>query len=438
MKKFLTICMALLFAGAAFAQEVKTEEKKGPALTYGFKGYAFGVTGSSADFGYDYTHVRVRPSLAVVNENVKGVVTFEIDQDFGKQDNASDGTAPGADAGTDNKVVEVKHAYMEAKDAIVPGLTFMAGLNAYFFPMVVDNDFAMLQAGYDFGMGKAVFSYIKIDEYAVMESDAAAVEENKDLQAYALDVPLKFGAISVRPGVMAIRGEKESDNFAEASLMNYAVNVKGDMGMVAFNASGAYLSGDINADTETSSYAFDANVDIKPIENIKVGAFITYATGDDDTVETEENNGYFNVMNSIFGKNESAGSGKTSSGATDGRLFLLENGSGNVTRNGGLNYYDTMDNEYGYMSYGLYVEGKFDKLTAFAQFGMASILEDEEAGDSAIGSEIDLRVDYEIGPKTVIFAQYANFMAGDLFIAPGSTTDAEGGYEVAFGMTASI
>lgn len=434
MKKFLTICMALLFTGGAFAQEVKTEEKKAPAFTYGFKGYAFGVSGGQNDFAYDYAHIRVRPYLTVGSENVKGVVALEIDQDFGKE-----ATDAGADPGTDNKVVEVKHAYMEAKDAVIPGLTLMAGLNGYMFPLVVDNDYAMFQAGYDFGMGKAIFSYIKIEEDSVVENSAADVEDNKDIDAYALDLPIKLGSISVRPGVIAVKGGTESTNFSDASLMNYAINVKGDLGMVAFNASGAYLSGDINADTETSSYAFDANVDIKPVENVKIGAFITYATGDDDTVETEENNGYFSVMNSVFGKNEdSSVAGKTSSGVTDGRLYLIENGVGSITRNGGLDYYDVMDNEYGYMSYGLYAEGKFDKLTVFAQFGMASIVEDEEAGDSALGSEIDLRVDYEIGPKTVVFAQYANFMAGDLLIGAGSATDAESGYEIAFGMTSSI
>lgn len=433
MKKFLTICMALLFAGAAFAQEVKTEEKKGPAFTYGFKGQAFAVTGSQADLAYDYTHVRVRPNFALTNENVKGVVTFEIDQDFGKQ-----ATDTGADAGTDNKVVEVKHAYMEAKDVVVPGLTLMAGLNAYLFPMVIDNDYAMMQAGYDFGMGKAIVSFIKIDEYEVIENTAADAKQNKDLDAYALDLPIKLGSIVVRPGVIMVKGGKESATFTETSLMNYAVNVNGDMGMVAFNFSGSYLSGDLNATTETAAYGMDANVDVKPIENVKVGGFFTYGTGNDGT-DAEEDNGYFYNMNKIFGANEtSATAGKTSSGATDGRLFLIENGIGNITRNGGLNYYDVMDNQLGYMSYGLYVEAKFDKLTAFAQFGMASTLEDNAAGDTAIGSEIDLRVDYEIGPKTKVFAQYANFMAGDILVGNGSTTDAESGSEIAFGMTASI
>jgi hypothetical protein len=61
MKRFFTLCMALLFAGSAFAQEVKQEEKKGPEFKYSAKAWAYGVNGSQNDYQYDYAHTRLRP-----------------------------------------------------------------------------------------------------------------------------------------------------------------------------------------------------------------------------------------------------------------------------------------------------------------------------------------------------------------------------------------
>ena len=436
MKKFLTICMVLLFAGAAgnvFAQEVKAEEKKGPVFTYGLKGAAFGVTGTQEDFKYDYAHIRVRPGLSVVNENVKAVVTFEIDQNFGGP--ADDG----ADAGTDNKVVEVKHAYLEVNNtAGITGLKIMAGLNGYKFPLVVDNDFAMTQAGYDFGMGKVILTFIKIDENSAIEETSAGVKQKTDANVYAVDVPLKFGAIAVRPGLISIKGDKLSTTIPEASLMNYAVNVNGNMGLVGFNVSGAYLTGDVSSTVKTSAYAMDAIVDIKPVDTLKISLFATYASGNDGKDATKDNS-YFYNMNKVFGKNVSAAdalAGKTSSGVTDGRLFLLEYGYASAARDGGLDYYDVMDNNSGYMSYGVSGEFKLDKLTAFAQFGMASLVEKDGAGKTAIGSEIDLKVSYEVAPKTLVYAEFADIIAGD--VAIGQYATAKGAYQVAWGLSTSI
>ena len=68
---------------------------------------------------------------------------------------------------------------------------------------------------------------------------------------------------------------------------------------------------------------------------------------------------------------------------------------------------------------------------------MASTVEDNAAGDNGIGSEIDLKVSYEIAPKSTIFVEYGYFMAGD-DMGVGKFSTAENASQVAFGMTASI
>lgn len=444
MKKISTLCMALLFAGSAFAQEAAQEEKKGPEFKYGAKAWVYGANGSQNDYQYNYAHARLRPLLSLGNENIKIVTQLEIDQDFGRSKSSKDyevvddtdavigstsisDDSAGADPGTDNKVLEVKHAYVDAQNVIVPKLSLMGGLNGYKFPLVVDNDYALFQAGYDFGMGKVNISYIKVDEYEIAENTEIDEEQDKDVTAYAVDLPVKISNITVRPGVIYIAGGEQSESFSEAKLTNYALNVSADFGIAAVNATGAYLSGDLNADVETAAYGFDLGVDVKPVDGIKVGAFFTYGTGNDGSDATEDNS-YFYNLNNIFGKTSNK------SGAPDGRLFLLENAT--VTSSA-CNDFDSMDNPLGYMSYGINAEAKFDKLVLFAQFGMASTVEDNEAGDTGIGSEIDLRVSYEIGPKSTIFAEYGYFMAGD-DMGVGKYAEAESASQLAFGITASI
>lgn len=450
MKRFFMVCMALLFAGSAFAQEVKQEEKKGPEFNFSAKGWVYGISGSQSDYAYDYSHIRVRPLFSISNDNIKLVTQLEIDQDFGREaDPTKYGVGhPGADPGVDNQVVEVKNAYIEAKNVIVPGLSLMAGLNGYKFPIVVDNDFAVYQAGYDFGMGKALVSYIKVNEYDVVEEKADKTKQNQDVQAYALDLPIKFDKLTIRPGVIMIKGSKDyvdaaTTPFAKASLINYALNANADFGMVAFTATGAMMKGTLSDDGTTevknSSMGFDLGVDVKPADGIKIGLFCTYGSGNDGKKATE-NDSYFNTLNNLFGSQKSATvtggvSSNGSAGAPDGRLFLLENAS--IASVGGVNYFDSMDNALGYISYGLSAEGKFDKLVIFAQFGVASTVEKNSAGDKKIGSEIDAKVSYEIGPKTVIFGEYAYLMAGD-DMGLGAYATAEKASQFAFGMTTQM
>jgi len=433
MKKFLAFLGMLLIGAGAYAQEAS----KGPDFKFGFKAWAYGVSGSQNDYSYDYSHIRIRPLLSVGTENVKGVVQLEIDQDFGKE--SSDA---GADPGTDNKVVEVKHAYLEVKDAIVPGLTLMAGLNGYNFPVVVNNDFGLFQAGYDFGMGKAIVSYIKVDEYEHVEATEAdpSVDQNKDVTAYALDLPIKLDKITVRPGIIMIKGGKESTLAQKASMTNAALNITGDMGMIAFTASGAYMSGTLSDDgttkVESSALGADIGVDLKPADGIKIGVFFTYGTGNDGK-DAEKNDSYFNTLNKLFGAN-----GTTSNtGAPDGRLFLLENAS--ITSVGGYNSgssnenFDVMDNQYGWMAYGINVQAKIDKLTVFVQYGMASTVEKNSNGDTGIGSELDTKISYLVAPKTDLFVEGAYFMSSD-DMGVGRYAEAENAYQIAWGLTTSI
>lgn len=435
MKKFLVVLSALLIATGAFAQDAKKAD-----FNYSFFGIAYGVMGAQDKLEYDYSHIRVRPFFTVGNENVKGVVRLEIDQDYGKNADTSITTSEaltgpnnhthtitvadpsGADKGTDNMVVEVKWAYLQVKDILIPNLTATMGLNAYYFPMVVDNDFAMTQLAYDFGMGKAIFTYIKVDELKKDTVTDTDVNQNDDVQAYALDLPIKAGAINLRPGFIYITsGQAATTNdgletLTKAKLYNAALNINADMGMFGFDLTGAYLWGNVTETTggkvDVAAYAFDALLTIKPAEGISLGLFATYTSGQDNGDDIKA---YDMMMETYLG-------------ACDGRLFLIE--AAGVASNGGYKPFDKTDEWAGLVVYGFNVEAVMGKLTLFAQYGYAQVADDTTTGDSAIGQEIDLKASYTVAPATTFFVEGGYIKAGDII--------PDDAWEVAYGLTTKI
>ncbi|HOP65244.1 MAG TPA: hypothetical protein PK906_17830 [Spirochaetota bacterium] len=442
MKRFFTLCMALLFAGTAFAQDA--QEKKGPEFKYSFFGIAYGAMGSCDDYEYDYAHVRVRPVFTMGNENVKGVVRLEIDQDFGEE--ASDS---GADNGTDNKVVEVKWAYIDVKDAIVPGLSLTAGLNGYAFPMAIDNDFAMAKAAYDFGMGKAELAFLKHQEYDYVTKDETGVKTEDDRETFAIQIPVKAGSLKITPAYAYTKiGKDVNDDqwdsvpdgatlanydgevmYHDGNISNYAIAVNGDFGPVSLDVAFDYAKGTVNLSVEddgainltttecdVKTYAFDAAVGFKVNEMIKLNAFYTLYSGDDE-VDDEVTSHVF-AMDTFYG-------------APDGRLFLLD--AAGVAANGGKQDFDMGDQLLGLAIYGLSAEAKIGKLSCLAQYAyVTSAKKHPTTDDSVVGQEIDLQASYEVAPKTSVFLEYGYIVAGD------DTFMEEDAQELAWGLKTKI
>lgn len=414
MKKLLVVLIALLFAAGAFAQEAKKAD-----FSYSVFGVAYGVSGSMGDAQYDYQHIRVRPMFSMGNENIKAVVRLEIDQNYGAQSNVKTGWydangdgvvdpgeevytdfgsvgATGADAGTDNQVVEVKWAYLQLSDLFtVKGLTLTAGLKDYYYPLVVDNDFALDAASYDFGMGSATFAYIKVQENGSVERTTADVNVTDDVQAYVADITVKAGPVTLRPAFFYITFDEKSMDNATASV--YAINAAGDFGMVGVEASYAYLKEKDDGALDASGSSYDVAVTLKPADTIKISAFTTWNSGAKGT-DTLSFNG---EMDAILG-------------APDGRLFLLE--ANGVDANGGYQMFDNTQNTLGYVSYGFSAEATvMPKVTLLVQYGYASLVEKDGNGDTFIGHEFDGQLSYEAAPGTSLFIQASYLKAGDVY-----------------------
>lgn len=434
MKRFMAAIAIVLLSACVFAQGVKKDSAKNVNgdsqkldVAYNLYGIAYNISGVQDDYVYDVAHIRLNPGIVLSSGNIKGVFMFEIDQDFGR--NGASVTDSGADPGTDNFVVGVKRAYLEISNMILSGFTAAAGLDAYSFPLVVDNDFALFRASYEFGMGKVLLGYIKINEYSQVEKDASNVEDNRDVDAFVADIPMKLGMFSVRPGVFYITGGEQSTIASEASLFNFALNVSAEISAVHVALTGAYMTGDADADTSASAYAFDAVADITLLGSIKAGGFLTYGSGDTGT--GSEENSYFYVMNNLFG------AVAKNTGAPDGRLMLLENATVASSTAAG-NVYDVMDDSRGYMSAGVFAEAEYMKIKLSAQWGMAYFVAEDTSGNTFIGSELDLGASYTVAYNTDIFVEAAYLLAGDVVVGPASLASSENAFQIAFGVTTDL
>lgn len=414
MKRFFTVCMALLFAGSAFAQEVKQEEKKGPEFKYSVWANAYAVTEETAkkDEERQYSNVRVRPMFSLTNENVSVVTRFEIDQTFGAKYNALDAAnavpagndSSYADPDGDEKAVEVKWAYINVKDMIMPGLSLTAGLAPYVYSVGFNQDMPLFNLVYDAGMVKVDLAYIKFVEGNTTDKAAATgTEAEDDMDGYAAKLPVKLGDITITPSLFYVTGEKNVTNNKgviqndEITLNMPAIGLKSKFGNLTFDADFQYITGEIkdtvaSTKTDVSAYAAYANAGFKASDAFKINFFGLYATGEGDNAD-EINSFQSASMDEI----------------EVGSMFLI-NDNGYISQTSVSNEFDK--NTEGLMMFGLGAEFKMDKLTALAQIAYATTASDKVIDDTDLGIEIDLRLAYEVAPKTSLWAEGAYLMGG--------------------------
>ena len=416
MKKLLVVLMALLFTTGAFAQNT------GAKFDYSLFGLAYGAMGSyGSGEKWDYQHIRLRPMFTAGNENIKGVVELEIDQTYGANDNAGGGISERS-----NAITEVRQAYLQANNVFIQGLGFTTGIVGYVYPLIADIEGAVTAASFDFGMGVANLYYLKIWEGDYLSKDTSGKTKD-DAQAYILDVSIKAGDINIRPALFYATVEKgigvTNAKYTDLKAYMGAVNATGDMGMFDFDLTAAFLSAKNDAalapdKIDGSAYAFDLGVNVKPAPNMAIGIFGTYSSGVKDGKEKKF--GFNEAMDMLFVNNAGSTGFDSAEGVPAGRLYLLQQGG---THDAGGNYpsdmkYGSRIEQYGIMAAGLSFTYTMDKLTCFAQYGYVMSAKEKrdpvtgKKGDG-IGSEIDVKVSYEIAPKTDLFLEYAYVMQGD-------------------------
>jgi len=418
MKKFLVVLIALLFAGSAFAQDAAP---KGPEFKYGVWANAFAVSETTAaeNNDKDYSQIRVKPMFTMGIDNVSVVTCFEIDQFFGKggtgavQPNGSTNNAGYADADTDQIAVEVKWAYINVKDFFIPGLTATAGLAPFKYSVGYSNDMPQFNLVYDAGMVKIDLAYVKVEEFELDDTDEGTERtENDDIQMYSAKLPLTFGDVVVTPAVLYTMADGQStDGEYTTTAPSIAINAKA--GALSFNADFVYITGKYeDSDTDVKAYAGYANIGYKVSDAFSLNVFGIYATGEgDDADETTSFNGNCGDEIEI------------------GPMFIINDG-GNIGQVGVTNEYDKANE--GLMAFGLAFNFKADKFSALAQVAYATTTSDEAYDDDlgvvidekAIGTEFDLRLSYEVGPKTSFWVEGA-YLKGGKYIEAKSGKDCD-------------
>ena len=405
MKKLMVVLMGLLFSASAFAQDAK-----GPEFKYSVWANAFAITETTAkkDEYKDYSNIRVRPMFTLSNENVSVVTRLEIDQYFGGKDNTKTFTDSNGDTvevdfgkngdsyaglGADKFAVEVKNVYIDVKDMFMPGLGLKAGVAGYKYPIAFDNDAALFNLTYNTGMAKIDLAYIKSWEGSTTEKTAAGVDAKDDEQIYAAKVAIKAGDITITPAMLYAVGEKQADT--EYALMMPAISFGMKQGPLTLDADFVYVTGDYDkaAEVDASAYAAYVNVGYKVSDALKVNVFGLYATGENDKADERTS---FNTV--TWGDMEV------------GPMFII-NDAGRINQVGISNEYDKASE--GLMMFGLSAEFKMDKLTVLGQIAYATTTSDELVEDTAIGTELNLRLAYEVAPKTSVWGEFAYLADGD-------------------------
>lgn len=413
MKKLSVLLMILLFAAGAFAQDAK-----GPEFKYNVWATAFAKTEATGakDEVWDYSQIRVRPMFTAGNDNVKVVTFLEIDQFYGEGGtttvggNGSGSNSGYADPDADQIAVEVKNIYIDVKDAIMPGLSLRAGIAPFVYSVGYNNDMPQFNVLYDAGMVKFDLAYVKV--YEGLYNDNTDTTKN-DGQMYSFKAAINAGDITITPSLLYAVSEKDralaadspgltfADN--EADIKRYgttgeftkimpALGIAMKSGPLSVNADFQYIMGENKtADVDIKAYAGYVNVGYKVSDALSVNLFGLYATGQDDSDDLTSFN---------------AASGDE---IEVGPLFIVN--SAGWTNAVDVSYeYDV--NTQGLIVFGLSASMKMDKLTVFGQVAYAMTQTDDVYDESAIGTELNLRLAYEIAPATSLWVEGAYLMSG--------------------------
>jgi hypothetical protein len=395
MKKLVITLFVLGFAVTAFAQEVK----KDLPLTVGASGIAYSTSYKAVDKDAegDYTAFRVRPLFTFTNGDFEAVVKLEYDATFGVETDSDGKDAENVGYGADKKGLEVANAYVKTKVDAVAGLTLLGGIAYYDFPLVYGDNTPLASVNYSNDM-------MNLGLYYAKPSEGDNNNAKDDSQIYIADLAVKFGESTIRPAFFAYQCKeaavvgqyKDSIGYIGALALNLAV------GTFGIDASGAYVSGE-NKVTETdySAFAFDVAPYIK-LDPFKVTAFFTYVSGDDGS-KADEDNSFLNAT--LDGG---------SAGVNSYRLYIIED-AGSFTTNSDVANAGKYGNTFGYIAYGLSVDGTFGPITCKLIGAYVQAAEAPSGVKSDMGIEVDANIGYALTKSSTLFVEGAYLKTGKFY-----------------------
>ncbi len=413
MKKIIASVLMLGFAAAVYADD-KPEETK---FTLGATGnfYAANYHSAVKDENGSYAALRMRPLLDIQKGGLEAVLKLEYDAQFGAY--PGDGkSSETVGLGADKKGIEVANAFFKNTFTSFPGLSVVAGIAPYDYPIVWGDNAPLVGASYTSGNLTLNLNYIKVSSKApegtegLTDSDGNTVDNAKtgDSQIYAIDASIKSGDMSFRPGIFLFQSGKNASADAGAKYRDsiggiYALNTSLVFGALGFDATGAYISGkDKVSDIKYSAYAFDLAPSYKVSDSVKFTGFFTMMSGDSNDSDDKEN--------SFLGSTIDGGG----AGINIWRLYIIEDGGTFTTRSDVANA-GKYGNANGYMAAGLTLDASFGAITTKLQGAWVQAAKVASGQKKDIGVEFDANIGYGIATGTTLYVEGAFLKAGKFY-----------------------
>ncbi|HPJ75676.1 MAG TPA: hypothetical protein PLS36_02440 [Clostridia bacterium] len=427
MKKLLAILMVLLFATGAFAEDAAK-------FNFSASGIAYATNYSTIfkDQGGDYSAFRVRPLFTLTNGSLEAVVKLEYDATFGATAAAGTGNddvdgaigknGENVGLGADKKALEVAQAYAKTKIDGIEGLTILGGIAGYDFPLIWSDNAPMFNVTY-------ANDAIAVALYYVKASEGNNNKSKDDSQIYIADITAKFGESSIRPVFMAFQCKEEPEFGQYVDSQGYIPGIAANLAFGAFgvDTAFAYITGKDKtaaAEVDYTAYAFDFAPYFKVSEAVKITAFYTLVSGDDDSTDDEENS---------FNNATIDGGGAYMNTA---RLFIFED-AGSFTTNSEVCGATAKTSENGYTAYGLAIDASFGAISAKIQGAYVAATKVASGVKKDMGYEFDANIGYAVTKGSTLFIEGAYLKTGKYY-EEGGSVDTQDAMYVVGGMTFSL
>ena len=369
MKKLLLIALSVLLVWAFTVPAMAVEHEFGGywrTRMYNMTDFSGDDSGSMDNQQAD-TRTRLYYT-AILSDEVKLVNKFEMDAKFGDSERG--------DIGADGQNFEIKNSYADIKlgdwnvKLGTQGKTMARGF-------IFANDFTGAIVRY---MGDdMIIPFIWIKAYEGGVGDDA---NDFDVDYYALDPLFIMGDININPHLMYIKSEDASawsstNNNEEVGV--YLLGVSVDYAADNFSAwfTGLYEGGsadvvagedlDVAAGLVAAGGAYN-------MDSLSIHGQAFYATGDDDPTDDEANDFY----------------------VPNGQSYYWAEIMGYGTIDQAVSAGSPGDQISNIIAFNVGVDIPFDKLTLTVDIWNAQLVEDNAAGDTALGTEIDVAATYQV------------------------------------------
>jgi hypothetical protein len=386
MKKLLVITLAVLLVGAFTVPATAVDHEFGGywrTRMYNMTNFS-GDDSGAADNQQADTRTRLYYT-AVLSDEVKLVNKFEMDATFG------DGTR--GDIGADGQNFEVKNSYA---DFNLGDFNIKLGTQGKCMArgFIFCDDFTGAIARYV--ADDMVIPFIWIKAYEGGTGDEA---NDFDVDYYAVDPVFSMGDLKINPHLMYIASTDASawsSTNANEEVAVYFLGVSVDYAADMFSAwfTGIYEAGSVDL---TSGDDLDVAATLAAVggsfnmDALSIHAQAFYATGDDDTGDGDAND-FFVPKGASYYWAEIMGYGTIDQAVSAGSP------ADQITNITALN---------------VGVDIPMDKLNLTVDIWNANLVEDNAAGDTELGTEIDVTASYQLLEDLKLTVLAAYLSAGD-------------------------